>query len=62
MACPRCRNSQLVEINLTVGGEQVTMRSCSRCETRWWEHDGEPMSLEHVRALAAPGKERFGAT
>jgi transcriptional regulator NrdR family protein len=52
MKCPRCKASQLVEIELTVGERAVTMRSCSRCDTRWWDSDGESLPLTGVLQLA----------
>ncbi len=52
MVCPRCKTSKLVEIGLVVGGRQVTMRSCSRCDARWWDSEGEPLALPGVLELA----------
>ena len=54
MACPVCRAARIVEIGLTLKGSKVTMRSCSKCETRWWDTDGEKVSLTKVFDLAAP--------
>lgn len=53
MSCPKCKVSALVEIVLTVGQRQVTMRSCSRCDTRWWASEGRSLRLEGVLALAS---------
>ena len=38
--CPRC-DAPLVEIRLAPGGADLSLRSCSNCETRWWLRDGE---------------------
>jgi transposase-like protein len=54
MACPVCRARRIVEIGLTLKGSQITMHSCSKCDTRWWDTDGEKVSLDHVFDLAAP--------
>jgi transposase-like protein len=54
MACPVCRASRIVEIGLTLKGSRITMHSCSRCETRWWDNDGKRVHLEAVFDLAAP--------
>jgi hypothetical protein len=54
MACPVCRDKQMVEIKLTLKGQRVTMHSCSHCETRWWDSDGELVPLRNVFALASP--------
>ncbi|MDP9386540.1 MAG: hypothetical protein M3Q48_01085 [Actinomycetota bacterium] len=53
MSCPNCKVSGLVEIVLTVGKREVTMRSCSGCDTRWWASDGRSLRLEGVLALAS---------
>ena len=51
--CPRCHAGRLVEIALNVGERQVRMQSCSRCDTRWWDSDGEKLPLPGVLELAA---------
>jgi hypothetical protein len=53
MHCPRCRNSRLVQISLTLAGEHVQLRSCSACDTRWWDREGEPIALHDVLQLAS---------
>ncbi len=53
MSCPRCRGGQLVEIQLTLAGEHITMQSCSRCDSRWWSVDGRQVPLDGVLDLAA---------
>jgi hypothetical protein len=52
MACPVCRARQLVEIGMTVGDNRVTLHSCSRCDTRWWEQDGSKVPVDGVLDLA----------
>lgn len=37
--CPRC-DAPLVEIRLAPGAAALALRSCSRCEARWWLRDG----------------------
>jgi hypothetical protein len=41
--CPRCDNS-LVEIHI---GE-MTLRSCSACDSRWWLQADSPAGIEDV--------------
>jgi hypothetical protein len=41
-----------VEIDITLKERQVTMHSCSKCETRWWDTEGERVGLPHVLDLA----------
>ena len=53
MQCPVCRRSRLVEIDLKISEEPVRMRSCSRCDTRWWERSGELLELDGVLELAS---------
>ena len=54
MSCPKCRAADLTEISLRLRGQNVVMHSCSRCETRWWDSDGERVQLRHVLGLATP--------
>lgn len=54
MSCPVCRDKRLVEIHVNLRGSQLTLRSCSHCETRWWETDGRQVPLTNVFELAAP--------
>ncbi len=52
MTCARCKVSRVVEIAVTIGERPVRMRSCSQCDTRWWESEGEDLSLPRVLELA----------
>ncbi|HSH58748.1 MAG TPA: hypothetical protein VK988_03725 [Acidimicrobiales bacterium] len=52
MKCPRCKTSQLVDIEVTLQEQRVTMHSCSRCDSRWWESEGESLGLPRVVELA----------
>lgn len=52
MSCPRCRDSHVVHINLTVADSRVSMHSCSACECRWWDREGAPVALGEVLELA----------
>jgi transposase-like protein len=51
MTCPSCSRGQVVEIGMTLAARRVTMHSCSRCETRWWDKDGEVIGLHGVLDL-----------
>ena len=53
MTCPICRRHRLVEIRVDLGDAEVTLHSCSACDARWWDRDGEPLSLADVLALTA---------
>jgi uncharacterized protein YodC (DUF2158 family) len=50
--CPRCHDSHVVDIKLTLGGSRLTMHSCSGCECRWWDEEGKPVGLREVLTLA----------
>ncbi|MDQ6726265.1 MAG: hypothetical protein M3066_08910 [Actinomycetota bacterium] len=53
MRCPTCRASTMVGISLQLQGDRVTMHSCSHCDLRWWERNGERMALPSVLELVA---------
>ena len=55
-ACPVCRAAHVVEISLTIRERSVLMRSCSRCDSRWWHENGQRSSLDSVLELAATGR------
>ena len=50
--CPRC-DGTLVEIQMTIDGQPVTMRSCSVCELRWWDNAGDLIDLTSVLEMAS---------
>ena len=52
MPCITCRTSKVVSIAVNVGGTKVTMHSCSTCDRRFWERDGEGIALDRVLSLA----------
>jgi len=52
MTCPNCRGARLVQIGLRLKERRVTMHSCSRCDTRWWDSDGKRLGLTNVLDLA----------
>jgi transcription elongation factor Elf1 len=56
MACPVCRARQLVEISVTLKERKVTLHSCSGCDTKWWESEGERLPLNGLLELAAPSQ------
>jgi hypothetical protein len=42
--CPRCAGN-LIRITLELDGRPVEMRSCSRCDKRWWHDEGRDQSI-----------------
>ena len=59
-ACPRC-SSKLVEIRLDQAGRAMVMRSCSTCDTRWWQRDGEAVAFGSVLDTVAGTKKVVAA-
>lgn len=53
MTCPLCSIAQLVTIAMRVNERDLTLHSCSRCETKWWHADGENVGLSEVLHAAA---------
>lgn len=56
MTCSRCKTTPVVEIAVTIGERPVRMRSCSHCDTRWWESEGEALALPRVLEMATKRK------
>jgi transcription elongation factor Elf1 len=52
MSCPKCAKHRLIAIGVTIGEDEVTMRSCSHCGARWWECEGQRVPLPKVLELA----------
>ncbi len=52
MTCPICNIANLVTINMSVNDRSLTLHSCARCETRWWDRDGEHVALSSVLETA----------
>ncbi|CAG4928151.1 unnamed protein product, partial [Acidithrix sp. C25] len=50
--CENCRLGTTVEISLNIGGHNVTLRSCSHCEKRIWNADGDSVEVSEVLTLA----------
>ncbi len=57
--CPRCA-APLVEIRLAAAGSALIMRSCSRCDGRWWSRDGETADLQAVLGSVAQLSRKAG--
>lgn len=53
-ACSDCGHSNVVELGMTTtAGRRLSLLSCTRCETRTWTADGQPVSREEVLRLTA---------
>jgi hypothetical protein len=59
MSCPRCA-APLVEIRLAAAASNLVMRSCARCDGRWWSRDGEAADLADVLGSVAQLSRKAG--
>lgn len=50
--CQRC-NGSTVEVPTVVAGQELSMRSCSTCDTREWRRGEEVIDLREVLDLTA---------
>ncbi|HET9444339.1 MAG TPA: hypothetical protein VFO65_13495 [Acidimicrobiales bacterium] len=48
--CPTC-GQQLVQVPVKIGEHNLVMDSCSICDIRRWERDGEVIDLTEVLDL-----------
>ena len=51
MKCPSCRTRELVVIAMKVAAEQISLRTCSSCDLRYWEGLDGQLPLDSVLAL-----------
>jgi uncharacterized Zn finger protein (UPF0148 family) len=52
-SCRAC-GGPLVEIAIVREESSMTMQSCSRCDARWWQEDGEHVDLPRVLSAVSP--------
>ena len=53
LVCERCGAASVIQIELTLpDGTEVDFCSCHRCESRWWNQDGEALELDTVLEMA----------
>ena len=53
LQCERCGQDSVIRIELTLpDGTDVIFCSCHRCESRWWDRDGQTLELDAVIDLA----------
>ena len=50
-ACPDCGAHELMSVRLVVADSPVEFTSCQACEGRWWEREGETITLDSVLTL-----------
>ena len=49
--CPQCRSGDLIAISMSVGGRDLSFRTCHHCEAKWWFRDGDEVPLASVLGL-----------
>jgi transposase-like protein len=48
MKCPQCQAEDVIEIKNRIDDIEIDFFSCHRCEEKWWDKSGEPVSLHEV--------------
>lgn len=58
VTCVNCGSEEAIEIDIKLQDDtQVTFYSCHRCDSRWWNRDGEAVALDSVLDLARRARE-----
>jgi len=53
LTCNTCGHNSVIEIQLTLpDGSEVVFCSCHRCESKWWDRDGEVLDLDALIDVA----------
>ena len=55
MDCYKCKGTNCTEINITLKGDEQSIKfySCGRCETKWWMREGDELALDEFLTLTA---------
>jgi DNA polymerase III alpha subunit (gram-positive type) len=51
--CPSCRSDDVITIQMTQAGSELSFSTCHDCETKWWHKDGESVDLSSVLGAVA---------
>ena len=53
LTCNTCGRNSVIQIELTLpDGSEVVFCSCHRCESKWWDRDGEVLDLDALIDVA----------
>ena len=53
LTCNTCGKNSVIQIELTLpDGSEVVFCSCHRCESKWWDRDGEVLDLDALNDVA----------
>ena len=55
MDCYKCKGTNCTEINITLKGDEQSIKfySCGHCETKWWMREGDELALGEFLTLTA---------
>jgi hypothetical protein len=53
LRCPSCGSAETIRVAITLAGSSTSFTSCSDCEWKGWEREGEILPLGSVLALVA---------
>lgn len=54
LTCVSCGQSSVIEIEMKLpDGTEVVFCSCHVCEARWWDKEGEAVSVEGIIDLVS---------
>jgi DNA-directed RNA polymerase subunit M/transcription elongation factor TFIIS len=55
LRCEECGNDSVIQIELTLpDGAEVIFCSCHRCESKWWDRNGEHLELDALLEVERP--------
>ena len=53
LSCTTCGQNSVIQIELTLpDGSEVVFCSCHRCESKWWDRNGEVLDLDSLIDVA----------
>jgi len=53
LSCNTCGQNSVIQIELTLpDGSEVVFCSCHRCESKWWDRNGERLDLDALIEVA----------
>ncbi len=53
LTCSTCGQNSVIQIELTLpDGSEVVFCSCHRCESKWWDRNGERLDLDALIDVA----------
>ena len=54
LQCPQCQGVDTTNIVIKLrDNDDVSFFQCRRCESKWWQHDGDTIALDEVLNLTA---------